>query len=78
MPLCMCENAYFIQQREPGYENASIAAILLESCSYTTVAPRVPGSDSLVNIGGWLAVNDLDLFNRAPQFWWQVYEGSHD
>jgi len=72
----MCENAYFIQQREPGYENASIAAILLESCSYTDGCTTSAKKDSLVNIGGWLAVNDLDLFNRARNLV-VVYEGLH-
>lgn len=72
----MCENAYFIQQREPGYENASIAAILLESCSYTDGCTMSAKKDSLVNIGGWLAVNDLDLFNRASNLV-VVYEGLH-
>ncbi len=72
----MCENAYFIQQRESGYENASVAAILLESCSYTDGCTMSAKKDSLVNIGGWLAVNDRDLFDRARNMV-VVYEGLH-
>jgi len=72
----MCENAYFIQQRESGFENASVAAILLESCSYTDGCTMSAKKDSLVNIGGWLAVNDRELFDRARNMV-VVYEGLH-
>ena len=54
----MVENAYFIQQREEGYADKSIAEILLEFCSYTDGAWMSAKKDNLVNIGGWLAVND--------------------
>jgi len=72
----MVENAYFIQQREKGFENKSIAEILLEFCSYTDGAWMSAKKDNLVNIGGWLAVNDYELFdelrNRVV-----IYEGLH-
>jgi tyrosine phenol-lyase len=54
----MVENAYFIQDREPGYADKSIAEILKEFCSYTDGAWMSAKKDNLVNIGGWLAVND--------------------
>ena len=60
----MAENAYFIQEREPGYADKPIAAIVLEFCSYTDGAWMSAKKDSLVNIGGWLAVNDWDLFEE--------------
>ena len=72
----MYENAYFIQQREAGYADKSIAVILKEFCSYTDGAWMSAKKDNLVNIGGWLAVNDYDLFDLLRNMV-VVYEGLH-
>ncbi len=70
------ENAYFIQQREPGYQQYSIATILKEFCSLSDGCTMSGKKDSLVNIGGWLALNDPDLFEQASNLV-VVYEGLH-
>jgi tyrosine phenol-lyase len=72
----MVENAFFIQQREEGYATKSVAEILLEFCSYTDGAWMSAKKDNLVNIGGWLAVNDYDLFDALRNMV-VVYEGLH-
>jgi tyrosine phenol-lyase len=72
----MFENAFFIQEREAGYQNKSIAEILKEFCSYTDGAWMSAKKDNLVNIGGWLAVNDHDLFDKARNMV-VIYEGLH-
>ena len=60
----MVENAFFIQEREEGYADKSIAAILFEFCGYTDGAWMSAKKDSLVNIGGWLAINDPVMFEE--------------
>lgn len=70
------ENAYFIQQREAGYREKPIAQILLEFCSYTDGSWMSAKKDTLVNIGGWLALNDSDKFDNARNLV-VVYEGLH-
>jgi len=70
------ENAYFIQQREEGYREKPIAAILKEYCSHTDTCTMSAKKDSLVNIGGWLATNDEGLFEEARNLV-VVYEGLH-
>lgn len=72
----MVENAFFIQEREEGYANQSIAAILKEFCSYTDGAWMSAKKDSLVNIGGWLAVDDWNLFEELRNMV-VVFEGLH-
>jgi tyrosine phenol-lyase len=72
----MAENAYFIQQREPGFADASIAAIVKEFCGYTDGCWMSAKKDNLVNIGGWLAVRDRDVFDRLRNLV-VVYEGLH-
>jgi tyrosine phenol-lyase len=72
----MAENVFFIQEREEGYADKPIAAILKEFCSYTDGAWMSAKKDHLVNIGGWLAVNDQDVFDRARNMV-VVYEGLH-
>ncbi len=72
----MMENAFFIQEREEGYANTSIADILQEFCSYTDGAWMSAKKDNLVNIGGWLAVNHEDVFEKARNMV-VVYEGLH-
>jgi tyrosine phenol-lyase len=72
----MVENSYFIQQREEGYENKCIAEILKEFCSYTDAAWMSAKKDNLVNIGGWLAVNDAELFDALRNMV-VIYEGLH-
>ena len=70
------ENAYFIQQREKGYRQKSVARILKEFCSLTDGCTMSGKKDALVNIGGWLAVNDPDLYEEASNLV-VVYEGLH-
>jgi tyrosine phenol-lyase len=72
----MVENALFIQEQEEGYADKSIAAILKEFCSYTDGAWMSAKKDNLVNIGGWLAVNDADLFDALRNMV-VIYEGLH-
>jgi tyrosine phenol-lyase len=72
----MVENAYFIQEREVGYADRSIAEILREFCSYTDGAWMSAKKDHLVNIGGWLAVDDAELFDRLRNMV-VIYEGLH-
>ena len=70
------ENAFFIKMREAGYESHSIAAILHEMCSYTDACTMSGKKDLLVNIGGFLALNDRDIFEEARNLV-VVYEGLH-
>ena len=72
----LVENAFFIQEREAGYGSKSIADILREFCDLTDGAWISAKKDSLVNIGGWLAVNDRELFEELRN---QVvlFEGLH-
>jgi tyrosine phenol-lyase len=72
----MVENAFFIQEREEGYQNKSIAEILREFCDYTDGAWMSAKKDNLVNIGGWLAVNDEKVAEKARNMV-IVYEGLH-
>lgn len=72
----MVENALFIQEREPGYADKSIADILKEFCSFTHGAWMSAKKDHLVNIGGWLAVNDWDLFEELRNMV-VIFEGLH-
>ena len=72
----MMENALFIQEREEGYADKSIAQILKEFCSYTDGAWMSAKKDNLVNIGGWLATNDEDVFEKTRSMV-VIYEGLH-
>jgi tyrosine phenol-lyase len=70
------ENAYFIKLREPGYEDRSIAEILLELCSYADGCTVSAKKDCLVSIGGFLALNDDPLAEEARNLV-VLFEGLH-
>lgn len=72
----VAENAYMIQQLEEGYQNKSVAEIVREICDLTDIATMSAKKDALVNIGGFLAVNDYDIYEEARNLV-VVYEGLH-
>ena len=72
----VAENAYFIQQREKGYDKKTVREIVRELCSYTDGATMSAKKDALVNIGGFMATNEWDVFEEARNLV-VVYEGLH-
>ena len=72
----VAENAYFIQQREKGYQDKTIKEIVFEICSYTDGATMSAKKDALVNIGGFMATNEWDVYEEARNLV-VVYEGLH-
>ncbi len=72
----VAENAYMIQQNEPGYQDKTVAEIVKEINSLTDHATMSAKKDALVNIGGFLATNDPEVFEQARNLV-VVYEGLH-
>ena len=61
------ENAYMIKQRESGYSTLSVREIAREMFSYADGCMMSGKKDALVNIGGFLALNDRELARRCRE-----------
>jgi tyrosine phenol-lyase len=72
----VAENAHFIQRREDGYADKTVREIVYEICDLTDIATMSSKKDAMVNIGGFLAMNDADLYEEACALV-VVYEGLH-
>lgn len=68
------ENAYFIREQEEGYADMPISEIVREMFSYGDGCTMSGKKDCLVNIGGFLCLNDEELFSQAKELV-VVYEG---
>ncbi len=72
----VAENAYMIRKNEAEYANWAVKDIVKEICDQTDAATMSAKKDALVNIGGFLAVNDDDIFDKARNMV-VIYEGLH-
>lgn len=72
----VAENAFMIQQKENGYQDKTVAEITKELCMLTDGATMSAKKDAMVNIGGFLAINDPDVFDEARNMV-VIYEGLH-
>ena len=70
------ENAFFIKEREKEYKNKSIIEILREMMSYSDGCIYSAKKDCLVNIGGFIATNNKEIYQRSKELV-VVYEGLH-
>jgi len=70
------ENAYFIREREKGYENTPIVDILREMMSYSDGCIYSAKKDCLVNMGGFLATHNKDIFDYTRGMV-VLFEGLH-
>ncbi len=62
------ENAYFIKTREEGYQHKSIREIVAEMYTYADGMTMSAKKDAIVNIGGFIALRDAELFRNASVF----------
>lgn len=62
------ENAYFIKKREPGYEHVSVRDIVLEMTSHADAMTMSSKKDAIVNMGGFIAFREEELFRQASVF----------
>lgn len=68
------ENAYFIKERETEFKNNAIKEIVLEMFSYGDGMTMSSKKDGLVNIGGFIALNNEELYKICGNFG-IIYEG---
>lgn len=61
------ENACFIKRRESGYASRSVREIAQEMFSYGSGCMMSAKKDALVNIGGFLALNDIEWVRKARE-----------
>ncbi len=61
------ENAFFIKEREAGYEKKPVREILHEMMSYYDGCTMSAKKDCLVNIGGFLAMNEEPILQAARE-----------
>jgi len=68
------ENAYFIKTREEGFSGKTIKEIVREMFQYADGMTMSSKKDAIVNIGGFIAMHSVELFNKCTVFN-IIYEG---